>query len=120
LHWFLRAFEGAALVRNSDLFPDIPMAQRQTIADLWFFAMYQRFTQNPRLTFDSRFTGEADKLCANFRQPTGQMSFQNMLAEVSNFMALSSKDHAQRYFDFWNAIIERTPAARLLAAGGSR
>ncbi len=120
LHWFLCAFEGAALVRNSDLFPDIPMAQRQTIADLWFFAMYQRFTKNPRLTFDSRFTGEADKLCANFRQPTGQMSFQNMLTEVSNFMALSSKDHAQRYFDFWNAIIERTPAARLLAAGDTR
>ena len=43
LHWFLCAFEGAVLIRNSDLFPDYPLAQRQPIADLWFSAMFHRF-----------------------------------------------------------------------------
>ena len=29
LHWFLCGFEGAVLVRNSNIFPDYPLAQRQ-------------------------------------------------------------------------------------------
>ena len=43
LHWFLCGFEGAALVRNADVFPDLPLAQRQIIADWWFSAMFARF-----------------------------------------------------------------------------
>jgi len=107
LHWFLCGFEGAVLARNSDIFPDYPIAQRQVIADRWFSGMFMRFKGHPRLTFESRFTGEADKLCAKLLTSTGQLSFQGMLAEICSLIALFSKDHAQRYHDFWSAVLNR-------------
>ena len=66
-----------------------------------------RFKGQARLTFDSRFTGEADKLCAKLLTSTGQLSFQGMLAEICGLIALFSKDNAQRYHDFWDAEINR-------------
>jgi hypothetical protein len=107
LHWFICAFEGAVLARNSDVFPDYPLAQRQLIADRWFSTMFMRFKNNPRLTFESRFTGEAEKLCAKLLTSTGQLSFQGMLTEICSLIALFSKDHAQRYHDFWSAVLNR-------------
>jgi len=119
LHWFVCAFEGAVTIRNSHLFPDYPMTQRQPIADLWFSAMFHRFKGQERLTFGSSLTGEADKLCDKLRKMSGQMSFHDMLADLAGFMALSSKDGAQRYFDVWNAAInQRRPADRPLVATG--
>jgi hypothetical protein len=107
LHWFLCGFEGAVLVRNSNLFPDYLLAQRQIIADRWFSMMFMRFKGHARLTFESRFTGEADKLYAKLLTSTGQLSFQGMLAEICGLIALFSKDNAQRYHDFWDAEINR-------------
>jgi hypothetical protein len=119
LHWILCAFEGAVTIRNSHLFPDYPMEQRQPIADLWFYAMFHRFKSQERLTFGSSLAGEADKLCDKLRKMSGRMSFHDMLADLAAFMALSSKDDAQRYFDVWNAVINRRkPAERPLAAAG--
>ena len=44
---------------------------------------------------------------------TGQLSFQNMLAEICGFIALFSKSKAQSYFDFWDAVLNRRkPVAR--------
>ena len=111
LHWFLCGFEGAVLARNSDIFPDYPIAQRQVIADRWFSEMFMRFKGHARLTFGSRFTGEADKLCEKLLTSTGQLSFQNMLTEICSLIALFSKDNAQRYYDFWDATINRRKAA---------
>jgi hypothetical protein len=119
LHWFICAFEGAALIRNADVFPDYRLAQRQPIADLWFSAMYQRFRNPTRLTYDSKLTNEAALLHAALQKTSGQMSFLQMLTAISGFMALSSPEHAQRYFDFWNAVINKPDAAArpFLAAG---
>jgi hypothetical protein len=117
LHWFMCGFEGAVLARNSDIFPDRPMAQRQAVADRWFSAMFARFKANPRLTFDSPYAGAAEHLCAKLQASTGQMSFVDMLAEVSGLMALSSQAKAQEYFDFWHATINRrAPPVRSIAA----
>jgi hypothetical protein len=121
LHWFLCGFEGAALIRNADSFPDYPMAQRQPIANLWFSAMFQRFKSQKRLAFGSELAAEAEKVCAKLRTSTGQMSFSDMLTEVSGFIALFSKDGAQHYFEFWDAVVnKRIPAAPSLAAAGGR
>ena len=99
------------------MFPDYPIAQRQFIADRWFLEMFTRFKGHARLTFGSRFTGEADKLVAKLLTTTGQLSFQSMLAEISGLIALFSKNNAQRYYDFWDATINRRkPVARV--AGG--
>lgn len=112
LHWFLCGFEGAVLLRNSDIFPDYSMAQRQAMTDQWFSVMFMRFLNNPRLTFESRFTSEAEKLCEKLRASQGRLSFQDMLADISRFMALFSQEKAQAYFGFWNeAMNRRNPAA---------
>lgn len=110
LHWFLCGFEGAVLARNAKVFPDHPLAQRQIIADHWFSAMYQRFRGQPRLADGSRFSAEADRLCAKLQAPAAQLSFQNMLAEICGLIALFSPDKARRYHEFWDAAINgRTP-----------
>ena len=107
LHWFLCGFEGALLARNADVFPGLPMPQRQAIADRWFSTMFVRFKGQSRLTFGSGLTGEAEKVCAKLQTTTGQLSFEGMLAEICAFIALSSKDGAQRYDDFWRAVIAK-------------
>ncbi len=118
LHWFICAFEGAALIRNADVFPDYPLAQRQPIADLWFSAMAQRFRNPTRLTYDFKFTNEAGLLHAALQKTTGQMSFHQMLTAISGFMALSSPDHAQRYFEFWNGVINKPQSPGRSVGGG--
>ena len=115
LHWFLCGFEGAVLVRNSNLFPDYPLALRQVIADRWFSMMFMRFKGQPRLTFESRFTGEADELCAKLWISTGQLSFQAMLTEICSLIALFSKDNAHRYHDFWSAMLNKQKPIPCLA-----
>ncbi len=121
LHWLLCGLEGAALIRNADSFPDYPMAQRQPIANLWFSAMFHRFKNQKRLAFGSDLAAEAEKVCAKLLTSTGRMSFSDMLTEVSGFIALFSKDGAQNYFDFWDAVVnKRIPAAPSLAAVGGR
>lgn len=120
LHWFLCGFEGAVLARNANVFPDHPLAQRQAIADHWFSAMFHRFRSQPRTAGDSRFAGEADKLCAKLQAPAAQLSFETMLVEICELIALFSPDKAQRYFAFWHAAINGRrahPQATGAAAG---
>jgi len=105
LQWFICGFEGAALVRNSDIFPDYPLATRQIVADRWFSTMFLRFKGNPRLTFGSHFAREGALLSAKLLASADQISFQSMLEEISRFMALFSKDFARRYFEFWDSQI---------------
>ena len=69
--------------------------------------MFARFKGNPRLTFDSPLTNDAEALCAKLRTATGQLTFQNVLSDISGFMALFSKDRAQSYFDFWDAVLNK-------------
>jgi hypothetical protein len=107
LHWFLCGFEGALLIRNSDLFPDQPRAVRQAVADQWFSWMFRRFKNVPRLTFDSRFAHEADLLCEVLKARTGQMSFNEMLTAIAGFMALFDKPRAAQYATFWTPLIIR-------------
>jgi hypothetical protein len=112
LHWFLCGFEGAVLVRNTNLFPDCPLALRQKIADVWFSTMFNRFKADKRLTFDSRFASEAAALSTKLKSSAGQLSFQGLLAEISTLIALFSKDKAKLYHEFWDGVInKRKPAA---------
>jgi hypothetical protein len=119
LHWFLCGFEGAVLALNAEMFSHVPQPQRQKVADRWFSAMFARFVSQKRLAFDSAFGGEADRLCEKLRTSTGQLSFQGMLAEISGFIALSSPQQAERYFAFWDGVINRrtqTPPRRAAAS----
>jgi hypothetical protein len=113
LHWFLCAFEGAALILNSDEFPSYPRPQLQPIADHWFAAMFSRFKSQPRFTFGSPFEAEAEKLCAKLRASTGQLSFHGMLMEISGFIARTGNSRAQDYFNYWGAMLAKNePALR--------
>ena len=120
LHWFMCGFEGAVLIRNCGVFPDHSPALRQVLADRWFSAMFVRFKANERLTFGSPFADAGEKLRARMLASTGQLSFQNMLTEITGFMALFSQDYAQRYFDFWDATVNKRKAiAELAGASGA-
>jgi hypothetical protein len=113
LQWLLCGFEGAALIMNSTCFPNYPRAQRQVIADHWFAVMFARFKRNSRTTYESSFTHEADTLCAKIVASTGQLSFEKMLADISDFFALFSKQRAHAYFEFWSAVLnKRLPPTR--------
>ena len=116
VHWLLCGFEGASLIMHADTLTALAPAQRQPIADRWFSTMFVRFNRDNRTAFDSPLTAEADRLCQKLRSSTGHLTFQNILAEISGFMALTSKTNAQDYFDFWDAVInKRQPAPRISA-----
>jgi hypothetical protein len=111
LHWFLCGFEGAILIRNGDVFPDHPRAERQKMADQWFSVMFQRFLVNPRLVFGSPLGLQADALCAKLRGSQGRLSFVDMLSDICHFIALFSDAKAQDYLRFWAAALTPRKAA---------
>jgi hypothetical protein len=113
LQWVICGFEGASLIMNSNMLAMLPPAERQPIADLWFTAMFARFRADTRSTFNSPLADDAERWCAKLLGSTGQLTFQRILAEISGFIALSSRDAAQNYFDFWDAVInKRQPVSR--------
>lgn len=117
LHWILCGFEGASLIVNSDMLATLAPAQRQPIADRWFSMMFTRFKHNTRSAFGSPLTKDAEQWCRKLQMSTGQLTFEKILAEISGFIALSSKTGARDYFDFWDAVInKRQPPARRPAA----
>ncbi len=111
LHWLLCGFEGAVLIRNSILFPDYPLDQRQLMADRWFSLNFVRFKGQDRPTGKSTFAGDAEKVCAKLQTSMGQLSFQDMLTEICGLFALFAQDKALSYHDFWDAQINSRAAA---------
>jgi len=107
LHWLICGFEGAVLVMNSDLFPDLPSPRRQQIADIWFSVMFARFKRDARMTFNSELTDDVERACEKLRGATGQLTFERVLAETSALLALSSPDRARAYFSFWSEMMTR-------------
>jgi hypothetical protein len=87
--------------------------QRQALADLWFSAMFTRFRTDPRDAYGSPLAGEAEKLCARWKEAAGRLSFADMLADICQFLALTSQDNALKYFAFWSTILglRQAPAA---------
>jgi hypothetical protein len=83
--------------------------------------MFNRFKRDSRSTYDSPYTAEAEKLCAKIAGSTGQLSFERVLADVSAFFGLFSKQRGQAYFDFWDSVINRRRLfAPPVAAAGQR
>jgi hypothetical protein len=105
LHWLLCAFEGAMLVRALSFTPDFAPDQRQKIADIWFTAMFQRFLAHPRADFGSPLAGKAEKLCQKWKAASGQLSFEAILADISEFMSLASPAHGMAYFQYWSNVL---------------
>jgi hypothetical protein len=113
LQWIICGFEGASLVMNSNMLAMLPLAERQPVADLWFTTMFNRFKGDNRSAFNSPLTDDAERWCKKLLQSTGQLTFERILAEISDFIALSSGDSARNYFNFWEAVIhKRQPASR--------
>jgi hypothetical protein len=119
LHWFMCAFEGAVLALHSDAFPAHPQAQRQQIANLWFSTMFLRFKNNKRLTFGSKFTGEVEKAAAKMQAMAGTVTFDVMLLEICAVLKIFSEEKAQRYFDYWDAMLNHRKSPVRVAAAKS-
>lgn len=105
LHWFLCGFEGATLIRNLNTIPNYTLAQRQAMTDRWFTTMFIRFRDHKRADFGSPLSRDADMLCEKWKLVAGRLLFQDMLADICEFISLSSKDNSQKYHDFWTAIL---------------
>jgi hypothetical protein len=105
LHWFLCGFEGATLIRTLNSIPNYTLQQRQVMADRWFSTMFGRFTGHKREGFGSALSREADILCEKWKSAAGRLSFHEMLADICDFMSLSSKERSQKYYNFWNSIL---------------
>ena len=113
LQWIICGFEGASLTMNSNILAMLPLAQRQSIADLWFTTMFARFKNDRRSAFNSPLTDDAERWCNKLLNATGQLTFERILTDISGFIALSSSEAAQNYFDFWDAVInKRQPVSR--------
>ena len=113
LQWIICGFEGASLTMNSNMLAMLPLAQRQSIADLWFTTMFARFKNDRRSAFNSPLTDDAERWCNKLLNATGQLTFERILTDISGFIALSSSEAAQNYFDFWDAVInKRQPVSR--------
>jgi hypothetical protein len=69
--------------------------------------MFTRFKRDQRMTCESPFTDEATRLCAKIVTSTEQLSFERILTEIRDFFALFSRQRAQSYFEFWNAVLNR-------------
>lgn len=112
IHWILCAFEGAVLVRNSTMFPNYPLAQRQAIADRWFAMKFASFVRRSRSAYGSEFKGEAECIRQKLLASTGQLPFEGLLTEICDVFALFSADKARRYYEFWDAQINQTAAGQ--------
>lgn len=111
IHWLLCAFEGAVLVRNSNVFPNYPLVQRQAMADRWFAARFGGFVHGGRSAYGSEFEEDAKRIRQRVLASTDQRSFQRLLGEICNVFALFSMDKATRYYEFWDAQINQTAVA---------
>ena len=105
LNWFLCGFEGATLIRHASLPHAYSPQQRQAMADLWFTAMFARFKAQPREAYGSPLAGEAEKTCARWKETAGRLSFADMLADICQFLALSSQESALEYFAYWSEML---------------
>jgi hypothetical protein len=57
---------------------------------------------------------EAGTMCARWKEAVGRLSFGEMLADVCQFLALSSQENALKYFAFWSTAVlglRQAPAA---------
>ena len=112
IHFLLCAFEGAVLARNSNIFPNYPVAQRQAVADRWFSNKFDGFVRGTRSAHNSQYEGAAQRFRAKLLASTGQLSFESLLGEICNVFALFSHDAAQRYYAFWHAQINQAAAGQ--------
>jgi hypothetical protein len=69
--------------------------------------MYARFKSHERLTFGSPFTDQVEMLCAKLRARNGAPSFDAMLADITGVISIFSKSGAKRYFEYWDAVINK-------------
>ena len=60
-----------------------------------------------RTGFDSPLSRDADLLCEKWKVSAPRLSFHDMLADISTFIALSSKEGAQTFSDYWNATLSK-------------
>ena len=118
LHWLLCGFEGAAMIMNADGISRLSGAAAPGDRRSLVYGHVRPLQARCADDIDSPYTDEADKLCAKIAGSTGQLSFERILADISGFFALFSKQRAQAYFDFWDSVLSRRRPSRPEGRGG--
>jgi glycosyltransferase involved in cell wall biosynthesis len=104
LSWLLCAFEGAWLTLYSRYGSRHTIEQRQAIAVRWFEVMFARFAGDKRGDFGSSLGPQADLLCQKWRGLYPHVDLQALLADICDFIALSSPENARLYGQFWRSL----------------
>jgi hypothetical protein len=104
LHWMLCGFEGASIILQSRFGLRHSLAQRQAMANQWFEVMFRRFVGDANARFDSRLMAEANSLHEKWRLSFPNFQLEVLLADICDFIRLTSPEKAQAYHDFWTGV----------------
>jgi|GEM_PF-913961 len=103
LMWLISALEGSKIVLGKFPLLDIPQVDRELVAMQWTKVMFARFLQTVERTDPTAlFDREAVALSNKWKKPA-EFNLDSLLADLSEFMALSNKDAGDRYFEFWKS-----------------
>ena len=101
LMWLICGLEGANIVLGKFKNLDMPTEERNAVAEKWFQGMYIRFrNMSDRTDISSRFDRQAVALCDKWKN-TSQNLRGPLLADIAEFIALSTRDGGEKYFKFW-------------------
>lgn len=103
LHWLIGAFEGAkAVAAKFTAAAHVPGDQRLSLGYYWFRHRYAWFKVGRQVDLPhARFNAQGKALAAKWRD-IDVINMKSLLADLSEFFALSSPELGQRYYDFWN------------------
>lgn len=104
LHWLFCAFEGAKIILGNQLAQNITLEERIELARIW---MYDKRRRLAGCTWGVEMEGSIDATArALWKKWTAEresVQFDEVLADLTEMIACSNPEHAQRYFNFWSA-----------------
>lgn len=102
LHCLLAAFEGAlSLAGKFEAAQHVTSEDRLAISQDWFAQWFATFLNaRPRFAPGAKFQPQAEDMAQKWAK-TSTVRPGDLLPEIAAFLALSSHELGQRYFDFW-------------------
>lgn len=101
LQWMLCGFEGASIILQSRFGLRYSPAERQAMANQWFEVMFRRFVGDANARYESELMAEANRLHEKWRQGFPNFQLENLLADICDFIRLTSPEKAEAYRAFW-------------------
>ena len=103
LHWLFCTFEGAKMILGSPLAQAISIEERIDLARLWVHEMRGRLARGTWAEMpDDPIDAKTLALWNKWTDERETVKFDEMLADLTEAIALYNPDLAQKYFKFWS------------------